>query len=126
MSRALRSGAPRMLGDHRGASGRAYTGHFKALVDRYAPLDSLMRAQAGIAAAAFVVLVQATGRLQLATKARQAGRGRRPNAQAIARMEKRVGLAQSSHEAAVRRLEEMAAKRPRLDLARAFAGREGS
>lgn len=121
MSRALRSGAPRLLRRHDGAPGRWYDAQFRALAERFGPFDAFTRQYAGLVAAAWVGYRQATERLADATRTRQEGRGRRPNLATIRALEKRVGLAQSSYDAALRRLEELSAKRPPLSPMAAFA-----
>lgn len=122
MGRALRSGAPRMLGRHNGASGRWFDAHYRALDQRFGPFDALTRLEAGKTAALWVTFRQATERLREAVQARETGRGRRPNAAAIRTLEKRQGLAQSSYDAALRRLEELCANAPRPDLHDLLAG----
>jgi hypothetical protein len=121
MSRALRSGAPRMLGRHNGAAGRWYDVHYRALSERLGPFDPLSREAAGMTASAWVTYRQATKRLTEATSDRETGRGRRPSAAAIRALEKRQGLAQGSYDAALRRLEELCKHRP-TDLDAFFRG----
>jgi len=108
MARALRSGAVRLLGRHDGAPGRAFDAQYRALTARGLVPDAMTR-QYGSAVAALWVDWQAAERtLAEAQRQRRVGRGRRPSAAGIARLQKRVGLAWGSYDAALRRLEELA------------------
>ena len=111
MSRALRGGAPRMFGNHHGAAGKWYSQHYAALLKQLGPFDGVTRAYAGAAAALWVTFKQDTQALIDAERARRQGRGRRPSTQAIARLKKRQGLSWGSYDAALRRLEVLAAQR---------------
>ena len=126
MSRALRGGAPRMLGRHDGAAGRWYHAHYRALAQQLGPFDDVTRAYAGSTAALFVTFKRDTEALVDAERARHAGKGRRPSNQAIARLKKRQGLSWGSYDAALRRLQEMAASRPRTTRFADAARAEGS
>lgn len=127
MSRALRSGAPRMLGKHDGAAGRIYQAHYRALEEQHGPFTSpLMRAYAGAAAAWWSQFQMATRDVKRAEDKRARGKGRRPAAADVVREKKRQGLAWGSYEQAAARLELLAkAQRPRsfAEAARAAGGR---
>jgi len=123
MSRALRSGAPRLYGRHDGARGRAFHVQFKALEARYGPFDPLTRQYAAGAAVQWAEFQASSRDLQAAELARATGRGRRPSAALIARLKRRQGLAWGSYDQAVRRVEELAVrtKRPGDALRRLHA-----
>jgi hypothetical protein len=111
MSRALRCGAPRLLGYHGGVTGRWFQAQYVALERRLGPFDPILRNYAGAIAALWVTFRQDATALQDAERARRQGRGRRPSTQAISRLKKRQGLSWGSYDAALRRLEELAAQR---------------
>lgn len=113
MSRALRSGAPRVLGRHDGAAGGLFDVHYRALQETHGPFTALLRQYAGSAAAWWAQFVMDTRAVKQAEDARLHGKGRRPGAAAIARLKKRQGLSWQSYEQAARRLEEMASARRR-------------
>lgn len=94
-SKPLRGGKPRLLGDHSGRRGRLYDRKFKALAQEYA-LDGELRAwrdDLGAVSVLWVEWVQTTRDLETARRARERGRGRRPSASAIVRLQKRASLA---------------------------------
>jgi len=103
--RALANGAPRLLGRHDAAEGRCYSRHYAALLQRLGPFDALTSSFAGAVAALHVTFAADTAALNLALEARRRGQGRRPSAAAIARLEKRQGLAWQSYDSALKRLE---------------------
>lgn len=109
--RPLKGGAPRMLGKHHGAQGRAYRRAWDALALELGPFDRpLLRLEAGRVAAAWVNVEIATATLAEARRRRDAGRGRRPSAQAVERMARRQGLADGSYIAALDKLRDMTAR----------------
>lgn len=110
-SRPLVNGAPRMFSYHGGTLGRWYSQQFAALLARFGPFDAMTAAYAASVSALFVTFKADSAALNLALEARRHGKGRRPNATAIARLEKRQGLAWQSYDSALRRLEELAPNR---------------
>jgi hypothetical protein len=108
--RSLRYGAPRQFGDHAGYSSRWYSEHFKALKTRLGPFDGISLQYAGATAVLWVTFKHDTRALEEAQRQRAKGKGRRPSASAIARLEKRQGLAWQSYDSALRRLEELTRK----------------
>jgi hypothetical protein len=117
MSRGLKGGAPRLLGRHDGAAGRLYNRQFRALSEEFGPFTGVMRFHAGGTAALFVTFQQATEALNDARRDRSEGKGRRPSASLITRLEKRQGLAWQSYSAALEKLQAMASSRPRTSFA---------
>lgn len=113
MSRGLRGGAPRMLGSHGGAAGKLYNRIYGGLAEQFGPFNEVMRFHAGATAALGVTFQQGTEALNDARRARGEGKGRRPSASLIARLEKRQGLAWQSYSAALEKLQAMASNRPR-------------
>jgi hypothetical protein len=113
MSRALRNGVPRMFTNHKGAKGSWFRDHYRALEQRLGAFDSVCREYAGAVAALWCEFRTDTLALESAEKARNEGQGRRPSTQAIARLKKRAALSWGSYDAALRRLEDLMAKRPR-------------
>jgi hypothetical protein len=100
-----------MLGKHHGAQGRAYRRAWDALALELGPFDRpLLRLEAGRVAAAWVNVEIATATLAEARRRRDAGRGRRPSAQAVERMARRQGLADGSYIAALDKLRDMTAR----------------
>jgi len=125
----LANGAPRLLGNHNGAMGRRYLRTYRALEARYGPFaDQIIRNEAGRCAFAWVELHASTEQLAAARRKLSEARGRYGqhwNPQAVQRLSKRVGLADMTYAAALRRLEELTAK-PQgnghpVDLARHLA-----
>lgn len=117
MARALRSGARRVLGNHGGARGKSFDAHYRALRARLGPFDGVTRDYASATAAAFVAYLDAEVAVTRATRLRDGGRGRRPSVQALERLRRRQGLSWGTFDGALRRLEELAASRPRPTLA---------
>jgi hypothetical protein len=105
--RPLKGGAPRVLGKHAGLEGRAYRRAYSALEAEYGPFSALGRLEAGRVAALHVQLQAATAALMQAQRARRLGKGRRPNAQAVEKLARRQGLADTSYAAALTALREM-------------------
>lgn len=101
-----------MFGSHAGARGRWYAGHYAALVAKFGPFDPMVRQFAGSVAALWSEWRSDTVAVEEAERARRNGKGRRPSVQAVARLKKRAGLSWGSYDAALRRLEGMAADRP--------------
>jgi hypothetical protein len=112
MSRRLR-GVPRMFRSHAGAKGRWFREHYRALDARLGPFDSVCREYAAGTCVMLCEFKTDTLALEAAEHARRDGHGRRPSTQAIARLKKRTALSWGSYDAALRRLEELVAKRPR-------------
>src|SRR5438093_12648356 len=120
MSRALAGGLPRMFQRHSGVKGHWFRSHFRALEQRLGPFDPVTRQYAGAAAVLWCEFRRDTLALEEAEAARREGKGRRPSTSAIARLKKRAALTWGSYDAALRRLEELAAKtRPRASFAEA-------
>lgn len=113
MSRALSGGLPRMFSSHKGAKGHWFREHFRAIEMRLGSFDPVCRDYAGGVAALWCEYRTDVLSLEVAETARADGHGRRPSVQAIARLKKRAALSWGSYDAALRRLEELMAKRPR-------------
>jgi len=110
MARALRSGARRVLGRHDGPWGRRFDAHYRALVARHGAFtDALTRDYASAVAAAWVSWWKAEETLAEAERQRANGRGRRPSAARINQLQKRKGLEWQDYNAALTRLEMLAA-----------------
>jgi hypothetical protein len=107
----LKGGAPRLLGNHLGADGKAYRRCYDALDEEYGPLSPLGRLEAGRVAALYVQLQATTRTLAEAQRKRLTGRGRRPSAQAIERLSRRQGLVDGSYSQALEKLRALAAGR---------------
>jgi hypothetical protein len=101
-----------MFRRHSGRQGVWYRVHYAALETRLGPFDPAMRLYAGGASALWVTWRLDSDAAEEASQARQEGRGRRPSAQAVARLKKRAALSWGSYDAALRRLEGMAEHRP--------------
>jgi hypothetical protein len=108
-TRPLKGGAPRLLDNHGGATGKSYRRCFDALVAEYGPLSDLGRLEAGRVAAAWVELEAAGRALTAARRARITGKGRRPSESLIMRFSKRRGLADSTYSQALDKLKELTA-----------------
>ena len=116
MSHALKSRAPRLLGDHGGRAGRWFHASMLALRQRYengTPFDQVTLHQAAATSALWAQVRESSADLTEAQRARQDGKGRRPNVTAIARLRKRQALAVKSYTEALRRLEELVERRPK-------------
>lgn len=105
--RPLKAGAPRLLGNHGGAIGKAYRRVYDALEAELGPFTPLARLEAGRAAAAWVQLEAAQRALVTAQRTRSTGRGRRPSPREIERLARRAGLADGTYSAALDKLREM-------------------
>ena len=103
----LGGGAPRLLGRHDGARGRAYRRAFNALAEEFDLTSPLAKLEAGRVAVAWVNLEASSESLELARKAREAGRGRRPSSRTLERLARRQGLADQSYAAALDKLREL-------------------
>jgi len=118
----LANGAPRLLGNHRGAMGRRYFRAYVALEERYGPFeDQVARMEAGRAAHAWVELEASTVQLAEARRKLNTAQGRHGsgwNAQAIQRLSKRAGLNDATYSAALVRLEAMTGTGKRVKPAR--------
>jgi hypothetical protein len=121
--RRLRADAPRLLGRHDGAAGRAYRRAYDTLAAELGPLtSSLLRFEGGRAALAMVNLEVASAALAAARRAREQGRGRRPSPREIERLQRRQALQDQTYSATVDRLRDLVERhRPKLDLARRIA-----
>jgi hypothetical protein len=122
--RALRCGARRLLADHSGVGGSLFTTHYRALDQRLGPFtDPLLRDLASAASAVWVEWQRSVADLDRARDVRTNGKGRRPNAQAIQRLQKRVGLAQSDYLTLLAKLEALCATRKGQTLAERLSRR---
>lgn len=101
----LLGGAPRLLGSHAGAEGKAYRKCFDALAGDLGPFTPLQTLEAGRVAAAWVALVAATRALNAAQRARRLGKGRRPSVTAVEKLARRQGLADGSYGTALDKLQ---------------------
>jgi len=109
--RLLKGRAPRLLGNHAGREGKAYRAAFDSLEAQYGPFQNdVLRFEAGRTAVARMQFERATQELNAAQRKRRIGRGRRPNAQQIERLARRQGLADGTYAAAMKRLEDLAAR----------------
>ena len=114
----LTAGAPRLLGRHDGAAGRAFRRYYDALAGELGPFRPLVRLEAGRVAVLGVLLEAATHALMAARRDRETGRGRRPSVAALERLARRQGLADASYAAALDKLRALVGDRPRRrDLA---------
>ena len=125
--RPLKSQAPRLLGYHGGAEGKAYRRAYDALGTELGPFrNEYVRYEAGRVAIARMQFERATRELVFMQRQRRQGRGRRPNLQQIERLARRQGLADGSYAQAIRRLEELVSRDGHApDLARQLAALEG-
>jgi hypothetical protein len=120
----LACGARRMLANHAGADGIAFSAHYRGLRARYGPFgDEIQRALASTCAALWIEHQRSTRDLDRARTVRDTGRGRRPNQAAIARLQKRQGLSLSDYLTTLRKLEELCAARPGSTLAERLSRR---
>lgn len=127
--RRLKADAPRMLGKHDGADGRAYRRAWTALVGDFGQpaRGSLLRLEMGRVATAWALLEAATRRLADARRLRDEGKGRRPSSRDVERAARRQGLADASYSQALEKLRELASERgngagdPLADVRRAVA-----
>jgi hypothetical protein len=103
----LGGGAPRLLGRHDGARGRAYRRAFNALVAEFDVTSPLAKLEAGRTALAWTNLEAATESLEAARRAREEGRGRRPSPRTIERLARRQGLANADYAQALAALREL-------------------
>ena len=93
------------FGRHNGARGRSFDAQYKALAKRFGPFDQFSRQYASSVAGLFVEYRSASEVLAEAQRQRKEGKGRRPNQAAIARLQKRQGLAWESYDRSLQRLE---------------------
>lgn len=120
--KSLARGKPRLLDRHDGAEGRSYDAAYAALEEGLGPFRTrLLRFEAGRTAITRLNLEATTRALTAARRARERGRGRRPSVQAVERLAKRQGLADQTYSQAIARLEELAARNGKPDLARTIA-----
>jgi membrane-bound lytic murein transglycosylase B len=105
----LKGGAPRLLGHHGGAMGKAYRRVYDALESEFGPFTVLQRLEAGRVAVCYVQLEAATNALVDAQRQRRHGKGRRPNLEQIERLARRQGLADGSYSQALDKLKELTA-----------------
>ena len=121
--RRLRAGAPRLLGRHDTADGRAYRRAWIALVAEYGqpPRGSLFALEMGRTAVAWSQLEAATLSLADVRQRRERGHGRRPSSRDVERAARRQGLADGSYASALDKLRELAASRKPRTLAEDLA-----
>jgi len=111
--KALKGQAPRLLGNHGGRAGKDYRRAWDTLAEGLGPFDSrLLRFEAGRAAVAMINLEAATRALATARTARERGRGRRPSAQQLERLQRRQALQDGTCGQVLDRLRELVAHRP--------------
>jgi hypothetical protein len=113
---------PRVLEDHRGGAGAVFRRHWLALVQEFGPpaRGSLIALEMGRAALA-LVRAESAGRLWLDVEHQRAtGKGRRPSAGLLARVQKRAALEESSATSLLDRLRAMVR---RADDSAAFTSR---
>src|SRR5688572_29464500 len=103
----LSGGAPRLLGCHNGARGKAYRRAYNALAAEFQLASPLARLEAGRVAVAWTNLVAATEALEVGRMARETGKGRKPGAKEIERLARRQGLADTSYATALDKLREL-------------------
>jgi hypothetical protein len=105
--RRLRAGAPRLLGRHDGARGRAYRRAYSALEAEFDLTSPLAKLEAGRVSLNWCHLQTATESLEAARRAREEGRGRRPSPRTIERLARRQGLANADFSQALAALREL-------------------
>ena|SRR5690349_6451164 len=114
------------FGDGRRRDALAFVRDYHALERRNGPFDDDVLAQQAIGVVMFHHEFQASaGGLRRAQEQRTQGKGRRPSPREIERLKRRMGLSWQTYDAALRRLEDLAAARkPRsfADAARRAAG----
>jgi hypothetical protein len=103
----LKGGARRLLNTHSGKQGFTFRRCYDALAEQLGPFTRLQALEASRVAVAWVNFEAASRALALARHARTNGRGRRPNAQAIERLARRQGLADTSYAAALAALRDL-------------------
>ena len=108
--RALKGGAPRLLGRQDGLEGRVYRRAYDALEAEYGPFSALARLEAGRVALLWVQLQAASHALMQAQRARRTGKGRRPSVQQVERFARRQGLADGSYVQGLAKLRELVAR----------------
>ncbi len=123
--RPLKAGAPRLLGRHGGAQGRAYRRSYDAMAAEFDLASPLLRLEAGRVAAAWVNLEATTQALAAARRLRAEGRGRRPSPREIEKLSRRQGLADGSYAQALGQLRTLAARGAAPDVARLLADMRG-
>lgn len=102
--RPLKGGAPRLLGHHGGADGKAYRRAFDALASEFRLDSPLLRFEGGRVAALRVEFEAAMLALADARRKRRQGKGRRPNTKLVEQLARRAGLADNSYAQAFERL----------------------
>jgi len=107
---------PRLLENHRTASAAAVRRFWTALVAEFGePAHGSLKAiEMGRAAMALLRADEATRAWIDAQHQRDTGKGKRPTAAAVARLQKRVALEEASATALLDRLRALAGPRPRL------------
>ena len=106
--RRLVGGAVRVLGDHSGIEGWIFRRAYDALVERFGAFETkLLRLEASRVAVLWLNLELATRDLSAARRRRAKERGRRPGSRDVERLSRRQGLADSSYQLGLGRLEEM-------------------
>ena len=112
MSRPLRRGVPRVFRSHAGERGHWFRSQYRALEERLGPFDGLTRQFAASCSALYVEWRSDVRAEEEADRARREGKGRRPSAAVLARLKKRAGLSWQSYDGSLRRLEELAGRKP--------------
>jgi hypothetical protein len=108
--RPLKARAPRLLGKHDGAAGRAYSRNYQALAAELGPFDRpLLRFEAGRVALAMLNVEVASRALATARRTREQGTGRRPSARDLERLSRRQALQDQSYSQALDRLRTLVA-----------------
>ena len=109
--RPLKGGAPRLLGHHGGADGKAYRRAFDALATDFRLDSPLLRFEGGRVAALRVEFEAAMLALADARRKRRTGKGRRPNTKLVEQLARRAGLADNSYVQALGKLRDLVAER---------------
>jgi hypothetical protein len=103
----LKGGAPRIMGRHNGRRGRMYRQAYSVLLTEFDLTSPLAQLEAGRVAVCWVNLQTSTESLELARRAREVGRGRRPSLHTLERLARRQGLADTSYSQALNQLREL-------------------
>jgi hypothetical protein len=111
--RALKGGAPRLLGHHGGTDGKAYRRAFDALGSEFILDSALLCFEAGRVAMLRVEFEAASVALMEARRKRRVGKGRRPNPRLVEQLARRAGLADGSYSQALDKLRGLVAERER-------------
>jgi hypothetical protein len=106
----LRHGAPRMLGNHGGAEGKAYRAAWDALMTEFGapPRKSLLRLDMGRVAVLWVSLETSSKALVAARRKQAQPKGRKPGLMKLERLARRHSAADAAYGAALAQLRETA------------------